>query len=93
MSDASNGKARLVAVLRVRTHAKRGIATGVVFAIAAYAVFVFGRASALGQVLYLSLLAVLALTTGAVVTTVLVGIEAYRLARESDNPAPGETEQ
>lgn len=81
MSDASNGKARLVAALRVRTHAKRGIATGVVFAIAVYAVFVFGRASALGQVLYLSLLAVLALTTGAVVTTVLVGVEAYRLAK------------
>ncbi|MFB6128198.1 MAG: hypothetical protein ABEJ47_00405, partial [Halorhabdus sp.] len=78
-------KARLVAALRVRTHAKRGVATGVVFAIAVYAVFVFGRASALGQVLYLSLLVVLALTTGAVVTTVLVGIEAYRLVHEDES--------
>ena len=90
MSDASNdpatpsesGRARLVAALRVRTHAKRGIAAGIVFAIAVYAVFVFGRASPLGQLLYLSLLAVLALTTGAVVATILVGVEAYRLARE-----------
>lgn len=92
MPDASNGsatstrsgKAQLLAALRVRTHAKRGIATGIVFALAVYAVFVFGRASALGQVLYLSLLLVLALTTGAVVTTVLVGVEAYRLAREDE---------
>jgi len=92
VSDASNsdaassegGKARFLAALRVRTHAKRGIATGIVFAIAVYAVFVFGRASALGQVLYLSLLAVLAMTVGAVVTTVLVGIEAYRLAKADE---------
>lgn len=92
MSDPSNsdanlprsGKAQLVAALRVRTHAKRGLATGTVFAIAAYAVFVFGRASALGQVLYLSLLAVLAMTAGAVVTTILVGIEAYRLAKTDE---------
>ncbi|MFW6437353.1 MAG: DUF7536 family protein, partial [Halococcoides sp.] len=74
-----DGKAQLVAALRVRTHAKRGIAAGLVFAIAVYGVFVFGRVSALDQVLYLSLLAVLALTTGAVVATILVGIEAYKL--------------
>ncbi|CCQ33648.1 DUF7536 family protein [Halorhabdus tiamatea] len=92
MSDASNGKAQLLAALRVREHAKRGITTGIVFAIAVYAVFVFGRASALGQVLYLSLLAVLAMTVGAVVTTVLVGVEAYRHATE-DDPADDEKEQ
>ncbi|WP_135667656.1 DUF7536 family protein [Halorhabdus rudnickae] len=86
MSGQSDGKARLLDALDVRGHLRRGIAVGIVVAVATYLLFVAGSGPLGTQVLYLSLTVVLALTTSAVVATILVGAEAYKLARE-EQPA------
>ncbi|MFB6201500.1 MAG: hypothetical protein ABEI98_05780 [Halorhabdus sp.] len=85
MSEQSGGKARLLAALDVQQHARYGIAVGVIVAVATYLLFVAGHGPLVTQVLYLLLTVVLALATSAVVTTILVGAEAYKLARE-DGP-------
>ncbi|WP_136689411.1 DUF7536 family protein [Halorhabdus amylolytica] len=82
MSGQSDGKARLLEALDVRGHLRRGIAVGVALAVATYLLFVAGSSSLGTQALYLSLTVVLALTTTAVVTTILVGAEAYKLLSE-----------
>ncbi|MFW5956360.1 MAG: DUF7536 family protein, partial [Halorhabdus sp.] len=79
MSEASSRKTRFVAALRVREHARRGFVVGVVFAVALYALSVAQSGALSTRLLYLSLLIVLALTTGTIVTTVLVAAEAYKL--------------
>ncbi|WP_181685109.1 DUF7536 family protein [Halorhabdus salina] len=89
MSEASNGRARLVRALRVQEHAKLGFGAGIVFAVGLYALFVLRSGSLVTRALYLTLLVVLALSVGAVVTTVLVGAEAYKLANEDDMPDGG----
>lgn len=84
-------KAALLEALAVWTHAKRGFAVGLVVAALAYAVRVgelLGPTAATNgsPALFLALAFVLATTTGALVTTVLVGRTAWRLASESAEP-------
>ncbi|QGN08057.1 hypothetical protein Hrd1104_12625 [Halorhabdus sp. CBA1104] len=86
MSEASNGRRRLVRALRVQEHAKLGFGAGMAFAVGLYVLFVLRAGSLVTRALYVTLLVVLALSVGAVVTTVLVGAEAYKLAAEDGPP-------
>lgn len=94
MSDAPERPPRtaLLEALAIRTHAKRGLAVGVAVAALAYAVRVgelLGPTAATNgsPLLFLALAFVLAATTGALVTTLLVARSAARLAGESADGA------
>ncbi|MFB6201483.1 MAG: hypothetical protein ABEI98_05690 [Halorhabdus sp.] len=76
----AEGRARLVAALRVREYAGWGLASGVLVAAAVYLRFVVFAAAPRDPVRFLGLAFVLATAVAAVVTTLLVGAEAYSLA-------------
>jgi len=88
VAETPDGRSRLIEALEVRAHLRQGVVIGLAMGVAAYLLFVAGAGSLTTRVLYLSLTVVLALTTTAVVTTVLVGAEAYKLAAEDGPTEP-----
>ena len=78
-------RARLVEALEVRRNAKRGFAAGFLLAVAVYVYFVAIPGTRVWPpLLYVALAFVVAITTGLLVTTILTGITARRLARDLD---------
>lgn len=80
--EGQSGRAALVEALNVPTNAKRGFAFGIVFAIGVFAFFVAIPDTYRSPLLYLALAFVLAMAMGGLATAVLVGVSAYRLAKE-----------
>jgi fucose permease len=73
----------MVEALEVRHNAKVGLTLGLLTALAVYGFFVvLPRATVRSQLYYVGLAFVLALTVGALATTVLVARTAVRLSRE-----------
>ncbi|MFC4548909.1 MULTISPECIES: DUF7536 family protein [Halorussus] len=77
-------RANFVAALNVRRNAVRGFAFGVLFTLAVLAFFVFLPGTRRPSVYYVGLGFVLASALGALTTTVLTLISAYRLAKQED---------
>ncbi len=77
-------RANFVAALNVRRNAVRGFAFSLLFTVAVLAVFVFLPGTRRPTPYYLALAFVLVTSLGALATTVLTLISAYRLARETD---------
>lgn len=75
-------RANFVAALNVRRNAVRGFAFGVLFTLAVLALFVFLPGTRRPSVYYVGLGFVLASALGALTTTVLTLISAYRLAQD-----------
>ncbi|WP_435180722.1 DUF7536 family protein [Halorussus sp. AFM4] len=77
-------RANFAAALNVRRNAVRGFAFSLLFTAAVLALFVFVPGTNRPVVYYLGLGFVLAAALGALTTTVLTLLSAYRLARETD---------
>ena len=77
-------RANFAAALNVRRNAIRGFAFAVLFTLAVLAVFVFLPGTARPIPYYLGLGFVLASSLGALATTILTLISAYRLAKDED---------
>ena len=75
-------RANFVAALDVRTNAVRGFAFGFLFALVVLLVFVVFPGASRPTVYYVGLGFVLATALGALATTVLTLVSAYRLAQE-----------
>lgn len=77
-------RANFVAALNVRRNAVRGFVFSFLFTAGVFALFVFLPGTRQPTPYYFALAAVLALSLGALVTTVLTLLSAYRLAKEED---------
>jgi len=81
--EDSGGRAALVAALRVRRNAKRGLATGVLVAGVVFLRFVVLPSGTVRPTAYYGALAfVLAMAVAGLATAVFVAARAYRLTRE-----------
>ncbi len=81
--EDSGGRAALVAALRVRQNAKRGLATGVLVAGVVFLVFVVLPSGTVRPTAYYGALAfVLAMAVAGLATGLFVAVRAYRLTRE-----------
>lgn len=77
-------RANFAAALNVRQNAIRGFTSAILFTIAVLAVFVFLPGTTQPTPYYVGLGFVLASSLGALVTTILTLVSAYRLAKEED---------
>lgn len=75
-------KGRLLEVLEVRRNAKRGFLVGTLLAAALFVFFVAIPGSIHSPVLFVGLAFVVAATSGALVTTVLVALRVRKLAQD-----------
>ena len=76
-------KGEILRTLSVRRNAIRGFTAGALFAVALYVVFVVLPGSTFSPVLFVGLAFVVAMTSGAIVTAILVAITAYGVARRT----------
>jgi len=81
MADADDPPESLLEALGVRRRVRRGFAVGTLIAVVLFAVFVVGAPTDRPAALYAVLGAVLAFTTGLLVTGLLVVAAAVRLLR------------
>jgi len=77
-------RANFLAALNVRRNAVRGFSFGLLVTAGVMALFVFLPGTRRATPYYLALGFVLALSLGALATTVLTLLSAYRLAKETD---------
>ena len=76
-------KGDVLRTLAVRRNAIRGFTAGTLFAVALYVVFVLLPGSTFSPVFFVGLAFVVAATSGAIVTAVLVAVTAYDVARRA----------
>lgn len=76
-------KGEVLRTLAVRRNAIRGFTAGALFAAALYVVFVLLPGSTFSPIFFVALAFVVAMTSGAIVTAILVAITAYGVARRS----------
>ena len=76
-------KGEILRTLAVRRNAIRGFTAGALFAVALYVLFVVLPGSTFSPVFFVGLAFVVAMTSGAILTTILVAITAYGVAHRT----------